>query len=77
MKYLMLLTLLLLTGCSEAIYPSDFTIASEHCKNNEGVYDIRLMSNAGTDLEIRCNNKAVFSYVVRTKDKVKDSKNDH
>lgn len=76
MKYLMLLTLLLLTGCTGAIYPSDFTIASKQCENNEGVYLIKLM-NANQDLQIHCNNKAVFSYVVRTKDKVKDSKYDH
>lgn len=75
MKYLLLLTLLLLTGCSGAIYPSDFTIASKQCENNEGVYDLHIM-NMTTNLEVRCNNKAVFSYVVRTKDKVEDSQND-
>lgn len=67
MKYLMLLSLLLLTGCTGAIYPSDFTIASKQCENNEGVFDIRMQSTASVKyyMEIRCNNKAVFSYVER------------
>lgn len=69
MKYLMLLSLLLLTGCNNyGVSPRDMVSAAKTCINNDGVKYFYIVNS--NYIHVDCLNGAGFRYIPREDNKV-------